>query len=31
LDALDARRESLRPIPQPVPTNQPPALFSPAP
>ena len=31
LDALDARRESLRPIPQPVPTNQPPALVSPAP
>ena len=31
LDALDVRRESLRPIPQPVPTNQPSALPSPAP
>ena len=31
LDALDARREALRPIPKPVITNQPPALPAPAP
>jgi hypothetical protein len=31
LDALDARREALRPIPRPVTTNQPPALPAPAP
>jgi hypothetical protein len=31
LDALDARREALRPIPGPVATNQPPALPAPAP
>jgi hypothetical protein len=31
LDALDARREALRPLPGPVATNQPPALPEPAP
>ena len=31
LDALDARREALRPMPETVPTNQSPASLSPAP